>query len=98
MARLRALPRSSYISELLILPQDIDGTVLPAVQGDNLDITESSKPKQTDHVVLAAKPLEGNAGFSLFQKLIFFGIIVGIVAMFFKYRSTSPVAVEKFPA
>jgi len=83
---------------LLILPQDIDGTVLPAVEGDNLDVTEASKPKQPEHVVLPATPAIGNTGYGLFQKLMFFGLIVGIMALYFRFRSSGAVSVEKFPA
>jgi len=83
---------------LLILPQGIDGTVLPAVEGDNLDVTESSKPKEIEHVLLAATATMGNGGFGLLEKMTFFGLLVGIMAMYFKFRSRGPVSVEKFPA
>ena len=100
VAHLHASPCSSYISyisELLILPQGIDGTVLPAIEGDNLDGTQPSKPQEIEHIVLATTPAMGNGGFGLLEKLTFFGLIAGIMAMFFKFRSRGAVSVEKFP-
>ncbi|MCJ1243888.1 Peptidyl-prolyl cis-trans isomerase B [Trapelia coarctata] len=84
--------------ELEMPEEGINGTVLPAVEGDNLDVTESSKPKEIEHVVLAATPAMGNGGFGLLEKLTFFGLIVGIMAMYFQFQRRGPVSVEKFPA
>jgi len=87
---------------LLILRQDIEGTAEPAVEGDNLDVTpvETPKPvpvKEPEHVVLPSTTAIGGEGFNLFQKLIFFGLILGIVAVYFRLRRGSA-SVEKFPA
>ena len=81
-----------------MLPQDLHETLLPAVDGDNLDAPEANKPKETEHVVLASSPVIGSEGLNLIQKLTFFGIIVGIVAMYFKLRSRETAPMEKFPA
>jgi len=88
---------------LLILRQGIEGTAEPAVEGDNLDVTpvETSKPppvKEPEHVVLPNTTAVGGERLNLFQKLIFFGLIVGIVATYFRLRSRGSASVEKFPA
>ena len=81
-----------------MLPQDLHKTVLPAVDGDNPDVTEADKHKETEHIVLASSPVIGSEGLNLFQKLTFFGIIVSVVAMYFHVRSRGSEPLEKFPA
>ena len=54
-------------------PQDTYGSALPAVEGDELDVTIS---------------IATTEGLNLLQKLTFFGFIVGAVAVFLKTRKS----------
>ena len=81
-----------------MLPQDLDTTVPPAVDGDKLDVIEADKPKETGHIVLASNPVIGSEGLNILQKLTFFGIIVGVVAIYFRARRRGTGPLEKFPA
>lgn len=79
---------------LIRVGQELIGSALPAVPGDELDVTLGDEPKQpqpeTTESHMAAKT--ESPGLSVLTKLIFFGVIVGVVLTLL--RSRKPV-VEK---
>ena len=76
--------------------QDLYGSAAPAVEGDELDVTKSSKPKPVSEdtvssklkteKIIGAAAITGDEGLSSMQKLFFFGIIVGACAIFIRTR------------
>ena len=74
--------------------QDLFGSVLPAIEGDELDVTIPETPKEPEHVVLESTPQGASEGLNVLQKAVFLGIILGLVAMFLKTRK-GPVSGEK---
>ena len=74
--------------ELLIrVGKELIGSALPAVPGDELDVTLEDEPKHQLETTApdAASPTE-SPGLSLLTKLIFFGVIVGVVLSFLRTR------------
>ncbi|KAL9127336.1 MAG: hypothetical protein Q9217_003775 [Psora testacea] len=67
--------------------EDLIGSALPAVPNDQLDSSPVQSGKGAIEVDAASSD---GAGMGLLSKLIFFGLIVGIVMMFLKSRR-SPV-------
>ena len=77
--------------------QDLIGSALPAIEGDELDVTVPTGPKQPEQGAVDVTPLTpsaGSEGLSVLQKLIFFGFILGAVAVFMRSRKGST-AIEK---
>ena len=73
------------------LNQDLIGSALAAVPNDELESDVGESPKQTDkEPVEIGVSSSKSAGMGLLAKLIFFGIIVGLIMMFLKSRK-SPV-------
>lgn len=74
--------------ELLIcIGQELIGSALPAVPGDELDVTLGDEPKQQpESPVSDVAPPTENPGLSVLTKLIFFGVIVGVVLSFLRTR------------
>ena len=64
---------------LIRVGQELIGSALPAVPGDELDVTLGDEPKQSQESTesLVTPPTE-SSGLSIVTKLIFFGVIVGI--------------------
>ncbi|MCJ1376875.1 Peptidyl-prolyl cis-trans isomerase B [Loxospora ochrophaea] len=84
--------------ELEVPEEDLIGSALPATPGDELDVTlaetvkEPGKPatettKLLENIEGGATPSVADLGFGTVQKLIFFGIIIGAVAVFLKMRN-----------
>ena len=75
--------------ELLIrVGQELIGSALPAVPGDELDVTLGHESKQQQPETTKshmAAPTE-SPGLSVLTKLIFFGVIVGIVLILLRGR------------
>ena len=74
--------------ELLIrVGKELIGGALPAVPGDELDVTLGDEPKQQPETTASdvTPPME-NPGLGLLTKLIFFGVIVGVVLSFLRTR------------
>lgn len=74
--------------ELLICAgKELIGSALPAVPGDELDVTLGDEPMQqqetteSDVITPTTSP-----GLSILTKLIFFGVIVGVVLSFLRTR------------
>ena len=61
-------------------------------------MTKQDEPKEDEHVVLEEVPAITSDGWNVSQKVILFGVIVGVVAIYFKMRSRGDDPVEKFPA
>jgi len=61
-------------------------------------VTKSDKPKEAEHIVLEDAPITVSDGWNVLQKVAFFGVIVGVVAIYFKMRSRGEEPTEKFPA
>ena len=81
-----------------MLPQDLEGTVLPAIEGDELDVTKLDKPAaEPEHIVLSTSPVTASESWNILQKFSFFGIIIGVVAIYLKMRGASSGTTEKFP-
>ncbi|MCJ1253120.1 Peptidyl-prolyl cis-trans isomerase B [Lignoscripta atroalba] len=87
--------------ELEVPEEDLIGSALPAIEGDELDVTllESSKDSQPSdylsseheplkHVEAEKAPSASSEGLNLLQKLTFFGVIIGVVAIFLKTRKS----------
>ena len=75
--------------ELLIrVGQELIGSALPAVPGDELDVTlgDESKPPQPESTESNVTPPTESPGLSLLTKLIFFGVIVGVVLSLLRTR------------
>jgi hypothetical protein len=76
--------------ELLILwpgLQELVGSALPAVDGYELDITSSETPSKPEGTAFTVSSLPADsAGWSVAQKLILFGVIVGGVAIYMRTR------------
>ena len=74
--------------ELLIrLGQELIGSALPAVPGDELDVTLGDAPKQIqESTELNVTPPEESSGLSIVTKLIFFGVIVGVALSLIRTR------------
>ena len=68
--------------------KELIGSALPAVDGDELDVTLGDETKQQPETTESdvTSPSE-NPGLSLLTKLIFFGLIVGVVLSFLRTRS-----------
>jgi len=74
-----------------LVSQDLIGSALPAIEGDELDVTLPEKAKEPESVTANVTPdvvsSVDNVGLSALQKLIFFGVILGAVAIFMRTRS-----------
>lgn len=72
---------------LICVGKEIIGSALPAVPGDELDVTLGDEPKQQLETTESdmIPPTESH-GLSLLTKLIFFGVIVGVVLSFLRTR------------
>lgn len=91
----RALDTSSTLVsrdalELLMIRvgQELIGSALPAVPGDELDVTLGDEPKQHQPETTESHmpvPTE-SPGLSVLTKLIFFGVIVGVVLTLLRSR------------
>ena len=71
------------------LYKELIGSALPAIEGDELDVTLPQAIKQPEQVEAEVIPSADSLGLSLMQKLIFLGIIVGAVAFFVRTRKAS---------
>ena len=73
---------------LISVGKELIGSALPVVPGDELDVTLGDEPQQQPETPVSdvAPPME-SPGLSLLTKLIFFGVIVGVVLSFLKTRS-----------
>lgn len=64
--------------------QEPIGSTLP---GEDLDITSSETPSQPEHTAVSVTSLSADsAGWSVLQKLMLFGVIVGGVAIYTRTR------------
>jgi hypothetical protein len=79
---------------LPFLYQELIGSALPAIEGDELDVTLPQALKQPEQTEAEVTQSADSLGLSLMPKLIFFGIICGAVAYFTKTRKSS-IAGEK---
>ena len=73
---------------LIFVGQELIGSALPAVPGDELDVTLGDEPKQQQPKTTeppVTPPTESH-GLSLMTKLIFFGVIVGVVLSLLRTR------------
>ena len=61
--------------------QDLIGSAIPSVPNDQLDSTIATKGKAK-----ADDRLPPSAGIGFLPKLVFFGIIIGVIVMYFKSR------------
>jgi len=61
-------------------------------------VTKPDEPKEAEHIVLEDAPVTVSDGWNVLQKVTFFGVIVGVVAIYFKLRSRGGEPIEKFPA
>lgn len=79
-----------FALELLILwpgLQELIGSALAAVDGDELDITSSETPSKPEHTAFTVSSLPtDSAGWSVAQKLMLFSVIVGGVGIYIKTR------------
>ena len=75
---------------LIRVGQENIGSALPAVPGDELDVTlgdESKQPQQQPGTTEShMAPASESPGLSLLTKLIFFGVIVGVVLSLLRNR------------
>ena len=75
--------------------KELIGSALPAVPGDELDVTAMTETKQQQETTeVDMTPPKENPGLSLLTKLIFFGLIVGIVLSLLRTRKPTA-SVEK---
>ena len=74
--------------------KELIGSALPAIEGDELDVTLPQVLKQPEHTEPEPTPPTDGLGLSVMQKLVVFGIIAGAVAFFIRTRKTS-IAGEK---
>lgn len=67
--------------------QEPIGSALPAAGEEGLDITSSETPSKPEHTAISAASISpDSAGWSVLQKLILFGVIVGGIAIYIKTR------------
>ena len=75
---------------LIFVGQELIGSALPAVPGDELDVTLGDEPKQQQQQPKTTEspvtPPTESHGLSLMTKLIFFGVIVGVVLSLLRTR------------
>ena len=72
---------------LIRVGQELTGSALPAVPGDELDVTLGDEPKQVqESTELDMDPSKESSGLSILTKLIFFGVIVGIALSLIRTR------------
>ena len=77
---------------LIRVDQDLIGSALPAVPGDELDVTLGDEPKQqqqqqeSESTESHEAPPTESPGLSLLTKLIFFGVIVVVVLSLLRNR------------
>ena len=72
---------------LIFVGQDFIGSALPAVPGDELDVTLGDEPKQQPKFTESpVTPPTESHGLSLMTKLIFFGVIVVVVLSLLRTR------------
>lgn len=77
---------------LIFVGQELIGSALPAVPGDELDVTLGDEPKQQQQqqqpktTESPVTPPTESHGLSLMTKLIFFGVIVGVVLSLLRTR------------
>ena len=79
-----------------LLYKELIGSALPAVPGDELDVTSSGgtkQSKQPESLEVAEALLVESPGLSVVTKLIFFGLIVGVIFSFLRTRK--PTVSEK---
>ena len=74
----------------MFLYKDITGSALATVPNDELDSAVESTLKQAEkETAPIGVPSSEDRGIGMFAKLVFFGVIVGIVMMFLKSRKGS---------
>ncbi|KAM0802763.1 cyclophilin-like domain-containing protein [Usnea florida] len=74
--------------ELPVPEEELIGSALPAVPGDELDVTLGDEAQQqAETPVSEGAPPTESPGLSLLTKLIFFGVIVGVALSLLKTRS-----------
>lgn len=56
------------------------------------------EPKEAEHVDPELNPVVTSEGWNILQKVTFFVVIVGVVAIYFKMRTRETTLTEKFPA
>ena len=67
--------------------QEPVGSALPAVGGKELDITSPETPSKPEHTAVSVASVStDSAGWSVLQKLILLGVIVGGVAIYTRSR------------
>ena len=76
---------------LIRVGQEVIGSALPAVPDDELDVTLGDEPKQQQQQQAESTeshlaPPKESPGLSLITKLIFFGVIVGVVLSLLRNR------------
>jgi peptidyl-prolyl cis-trans isomerase B (cyclophilin B) len=72
--------------------KELIGNAEPADPNDNLDVTAGEtkqSEKQPEKAVADVTPSTESPGLSLLTKLIFFGVIVGVIFTFLKSRKGS---------
>ena len=74
----------------MFLCKDLTGSALAAVPNDQLDSDgEGSSKKIEKETTPIGAPSSEDRGMGVFAKLIFFGVIVGIIVVFLKSRKGS---------
>ena len=72
---------------LIFVGQELIGSALPAVPGDELDVTLGDEPKQQPKTTESpVTPPTESHGLSLMTKLIFFGVIIVVVLSLLRSR------------
>lgn len=75
------------LESLICVGKELIGSALPAVPDDELDVTLGNEPKQQPEITGSdVTPPPESPGLSLLTKLIFFGVIVGVVLSFVRTR------------
>ena len=75
------------LGSLICVGKELIGSALPAVPGDELDVTLGDEPMQQPETTGSdVTPPTESPGLSLLTKLIFFGVIVGIALSFLRTR------------
>ena len=73
--------------ELLMLWPGLQEPIGSALPGQELDTTSSETPSKPEYTVVSVPSLSADGtGWTLLQKLILFGVIVGGVAIYIKSR------------
>ena len=87
------------------MAKDGPETADPAVEGGNIGVTNPDEPKlkeethaipEGQHVVMDTKSYMGSEGLNIAQKLVFFSVIIGVVAVFLRSRMRAA-PVQRYP-